>query len=156
LLGERLLHEAVLEGVVREHCDATTGFERVERLIESCLELSQLVINFNPESLKGSPGRMAASSPRRSRDRLFHDLGQLLGVCDGACGDDGPGDPRCEPLFPEPADHRSQIALGVIVDDGRSPEPLLGVHPHVERSSLTKAEASLGIVQLGGRNAKVE
>jgi hypothetical protein len=33
---------------------------------------------------------------------------------------------------------------------------LLGVHSHIEWSSSAKAEASFRIVQLGGRNAKVE
>jgi hypothetical protein len=33
---------------------------------------------------------------------------------------------------------------------------LLGVHSHIEWSSLAKAEASSRVIQLGGRNAKVE
>jgi len=52
-------------------------------------------------------------------------------------------------------DHTGQILLGPVIDDIICRESLSRIHPHVERTRLSKRESTSSIVQLEGRYPQV-
>jgi hypothetical protein len=82
--------------------------------------------------------------------------GQVAGGAQRAPLRDEARDPRRPPFFAEAPDQVRQLAFGELVDQLRRGHRVVGVHPHVERALAAEAESAGGIVELDGRDAKVE
>ena len=103
-LGEALLDESVLAGVVRQHGDPPVRRGGVDRLVERSGELVELAVDLDAEGLERALGRMATGSSGGCRDRRRHDRRELGGRRDRSGGDDRPGDAAGEPLVAVLAD----------------------------------------------------
>ena len=73
-----------------------------------------------------------------------------------ACGDDRGGDAPRESFVTVAADHLGESALLVPVDDVVGRPARIAVHSHVERAGPVIRETTRRLIQLVGRNAKVE
>ncbi len=101
---------------------------------------------------------MAPALLGRGRHRLLEELDEpprgreRLGL---ALADHGSGDLAGEPLLAELAQDALEVGCGVGVEDLRRGDAGGLVHPHVERCVLAVGEASVGLVELQGRDAEV-
>src|SRR5439155_4886668 len=66
---EEPLHDPVLERVKRDHRETAAGPQHLERGRKRLLELAQLVVHGDPQSLEDAPRRMPVAEPRWSRNR---------------------------------------------------------------------------------------
>ena len=66
----------VLQGVVGQHHDPPTKHERTGRSRQEPLQGSQLIVDLDPESLKGTFGGMPRRAPGRGRDGIGDDIHQ--------------------------------------------------------------------------------
>ena len=101
-LGEGLLGDAVLERVVGQDGDPTTGRERVDRGGDRPLPDVELGVDLDPQRLEGALGRVSAAALRGRRDGLSQQLdepGRGRERLDLALAEDGRGDPAGEPLL---------------------------------------------------------
>ena len=147
-VAQLLLHQPVLERVVRHDRQTATGSERRHGAVEGVRELVQLAVHLDADRLEGALGGVAAAAAGRCGDRVAHDLRELLGVGDRPRRHDRPGDACGVPLLPVGADDAGELVRVVAVDDVVRGDRLTTVHPHVERSSRPVREAALGDVQL--------
>src|ERR671919_612602 len=132
IVAEERLDLPVLERVVGDRHQPTTGGEELDRPGKGGGQLLELPVDLDPDRLEGPAGRMRspATAGHGGRDHR----GQLAGRPEEssvAGPDDRPGDPTGEPLLAVGPDHARQLLLGVGVHHvcgGAGPLP----PPHVD------------------------
>ena len=91
VVAERRLHDAVLEGVVRDHDHAATGSEEPDRLRQGGGELLELPVDRDAERLERATRGVGA--PRTSSHGAHDHAGELVGGGDRPARTIAPGDP---------------------------------------------------------------
>jgi len=150
------LDQAVFQGLEGDRRHTTTGFECRKSCSESCLDLSELVVDRDPDALKGPRRDVDVARPGRARDGGFDGLREVAGGAERAPRHDELCDPAGPTFFAVPP--QDALELGPVVrvyDLGRGE---LGgwVHPHVERPFGAKAESARRVVELRAGQTEVE
>src|SRR5690606_33572243 len=96
LTAHELFDDAVFQGVEADHHQPATDLKRIESRFKASLEIAQLIIDMDAQSLEGAGGRVLALLPRR--------IG--LGEYRSQIGGTG------ERLLSTPQHHRTSHALG--------------------------------------------
>ena len=143
-----MFDDPVFERVKRYDRDAATGFEAANRRLEKALELSELVVDRDPQCLESAGRRVDASLAA-----AFHVLDQtteLGGRTQGilvAAFDDRTGDCPGPPFLAVVAQNSHQLLplrpLEQVGCGGTA-----SAHAHVEWAICGKAESTLGTVEL--------
>ena len=137
----------------REH----RGAEILQRLRQRHFQLFKLLIDVNPNSLKGAGRRVLARLARANR--ATHDLGKLPGGAErlaSPCLNNLCCNCLSKPFFPMVRDHLPDFFfVGAVEPLGRG-LAARGVHAHVERAFLHEREAALGAVELRAGHSQVE
>src|SRR5436190_7533465 len=156
-LADEALHDAVLERMEADDGEPTAALERARGPWERHFELFKLLIEVNPNSLKGPGRRMLARLARANR--ATHDRGKL------PCGPERLASPRInnrccnclsKPFFPIDANHLPQFFFVDPVEPLRGALAARGVHAHVQGAIADKAETASRIVQLRAGHAEIE
>jgi hypothetical protein len=134
----------------------TTGFKCHKSCLQSCLDLSELVVDCDAEALKRARCYMDVARPSLARDRGFDGLSQIAGGAERAPRHDELCDPASPSLFAVLPQDSLDLGAVVIVDDARRRELGGGVHPHVERPFGAEAEPPRGVVDLSAGETEVE
>src|SRR6202035_1448812 len=130
------------------------GIENAFAGLESRLELTQLVIHGDAQSLEGA--RRGMDFPCSSSEHAFGDLGQFACAGDWACSDDGAGQSPGAFLFAVAPQNIGECLFGKRVDQSGRRLALRVVHAHVERPVRAERETALALVELEGRYAEIE
>src|SRR5258706_6709414 len=155
VLLESVLHDPVLERVVREDGETRAERETLDRVVEEALQVDELPVRRDAESLEDARRRVLLAEafrtgrrdddlaePPRRRDR-----GRLSLL------DDSPGDAMRHSLLPKFAeDPRQLVFVGRRHDFGGG--LTLPAHPHVERSLTREREAAARLVEPHRRDAE--
>src|SRR5258708_8649049 len=118
----------------------TTGIKCHKSCLESCLDLSELVVDRDAETLKRARCYMDVARPSLPRDRGFDGLSQIAGGAERAPRHDELCDPASPSLFAVLPNDPLDLSGVVLVDDARRRELGGGVHPHIERPFGAAAE----------------
>lgn len=73
---EMTFDRPVLQGVVGQHHDPPSKRERSSRRRQESLQDAQLIVNLDPESLKGTLGGMSRGTPRSGWNSIRDDIHQ--------------------------------------------------------------------------------
>ena len=134
----------------------TTGFKCRKSCSESCLDLTQLVIDCDANGLEGAGRDVDVAGPGLARDRGLDGRGQIAGGTERAPRHDELCDPASPTLLAVLADDPLELDHVGVVDDPRRGEPGGWIHPHVERPVGAEAESAFGVVDLGAGETEVE
>src|SRR5579872_3177553 len=134
----------------------TTGVEDLKSCSQSGLDLSDLVVDRDPDALKRAGRDVDVAGPGPARYRSLDGLGEVARGAERAPRHDELCDPARPALLPELTEDALDVRLAVLVDDAGRRQLGAGIHAHVQRSLRAKAEASLGVVQLGAGDPEVE
>src|SRR5258708_31900587 len=134
----------------------TTGIKCHKSCLESCLDLSELVVDRDAETLKRARCYMDVARPSLPRDRGFDGLSQIAGGAERAPRHDELCDPASPSLFAVLPNDPLDLSGVVLVDDARRRELGGGVHPHIERPFGAEAEPPRRVVDLSAGETEVE
>ena len=154
-VGEDLLRQAVLAGVVADHGAHAPDREVRQARRERRVELAQLVVDLDPQRLEHPARRVALAAGRRRHGRRHH-VGQLPRGGQRTGRHDRPGDAPGQPPLSVLTEECRQLVGGEAVDQVGGGGTGGRVHPHVERPVLAEREPPLGPVELGRADAQVE
>src|SRR5206468_1316398 len=154
-----VLHQSVLAGVIGNDRHHPARLEALAEPWKGPLQRSELLIHGDAERLKkASEVRRARPRPERATNRT-HEI-----VADGER-------PIPSPPNDLPRQSMGAVLVAILAEDRRQRMLVEGVekvrggdafgvrtpvHAHVERGVFTKSEAAARVVDLVGRNAKVE
>jgi len=152
-----LLHQSGFQRVKADRHQPTANGQQLERLIESALDLTQLVVDEHAQRLEGARRRMFSRLMRSYAAR--HQRRELDGPLQrvrGARAHDLGGDPIGKTFFAERRNHVTYLIQASV----RKPHgywlAACRVHAHIERTVFVEAEAAFGFVELRGSDAKIE
>src|ERR1700686_3879799 len=111
----------------------TTGLECRKSCAESLLDLAELVVDGDPDRLKGPRRDMDVARPGSPGDRGLDGRGQVERGAERAPRHDELRDPASPALFAVLPEDPLDLGDVVRVDDRRGRERIAGVHAHVER-----------------------
>src|SRR5260370_36271695 len=134
----------------------TTGFENRKSCSQSRFDLAKLVVDGDAETLKCPGGDVDVARPGRTRYRGFDGVSQVACGAQRAPRHDELCDPAGPSLFSVLPEDALDLAGGLIVNDAGRRERRAWIHPHIERTVGAKAEAALGVVDLGAGETEVE
>lgn len=154
LKGEEALDDPVFERVEREDRESTAGGQQVDRRWEEALQLPQLVVDEDPNRLKGAGCRVDTRSTLRS-DGLGDGLGEAESVRPWATAHDGSGDPPGATLLPITRDDVADLIFFKEIDHIEGRELGVGIHAHVDGAIVAKAEATSRGVELGAAHPEI-
>ena len=123
------------------------------------IELAELVVDGDPQSLEDALGGMPAREARGRRDRLRDDVDELDRRGDrlaGALAGDRAGDLAGVALFAEVAEDRLEVARLGLVDELVRAALEVGVHAHVQGRVVGVGEPARPRVDLHRRHAEVQ
>jgi len=127
----------------------TTGFKCHKSCLQSCLDLVELVVDGDPQSLK-RPGRdVDVAGPSLPWDRGFHRLSQVARGAKRAPPHYELRNPARPSLFAVGPKDALDLRGLERVDYLFGRELGCYIHAHVERSFSAEAESALGSVELG-------
>src|SRR6516225_477418 len=140
----------------RDHRQPTTLHQQLLGRDEPAIELTELVIDGDPESLESSSCRVL--SRLGFRQGGTYDFGELHCTSNGSallCRGDCASNPAGKTFFAEFADQRAQLPFGQGSNQIRSARNL-STHPHIEGPVKAKRESALGRIELRRGNAQIE
>ena len=133
---ETPLDDAILERVIRDHCNSPSGSHPPNRVIESLLQRGELSVDGDSDGLKRPTSRVTIPAGRR-RNRPRDDRSKLPGVLDRSGRDDGRSDSPCKPLFSVASNDVCELFDVPGVDDVTGSAVDVVTHAHVERTSCS-------------------
>src|SRR5439155_26711053 len=134
----------------------TTGFECRKSCSQSGFDLSKLIVDGDPQALKGPRRHIDVTRPCSARNGGLNRLSQVAGGAERAPRHDELCDPAGPTLLAVLAQDALDLGEVVLVDDLCRGELRVGVHPHVERPLAAEAEAATWVVDLRAGEAEVE
>jgi hypothetical protein len=154
---EELFDDPILERVERDHHDPPARAEDAHGCRESLLEVRELVVDRDTESLEDACRGVDAARPPRlhAGDETAEIVSRLERRFDTAT-DDRSRDARRLRLLAVLGEDSSKVLLSPAVHDVGRRGAKIRIGTHVEWSSGTEAEAPLFVGQLDGREAEVE
>ena len=141
----------------RDHHDPTAGTHDAHRRGERTLEVRELVVDRDAESLEDARRGVDAARPPRLHpgDETAEVIGRLERRFDAAT-DDRSRDARRLRLFAVLGEDTSKVLFAPAVHDVGRRLAKIRIGTHVESSSGTEAEAPFIVGQLDGREPEVE
>ena len=157
LTREELFDDPILERLERDHDDPSTGAENAHCRRESVLEIRELVVDRDAESLEDARRGVDAARPPRlhAGDETAEIVGHLERRFDAAT-DDRSRDARRLRLLAVLGEDASKVLLSPGVHDVGRRLAKIRIGTHVQRSCGPEAEATVFIGKLDGREAEVE
>src|SRR5579864_4569847 len=134
----------------------TTGFECRKSCLQSCLDLAQLVVDGDAETLERSGRDVDVARPGLARNGRLDGLSQIAGGAERAPRHDELGDPASPAFFAVLTEDALEVGRAEIVDHVGRGYIRGGVHAHVERTVGAEAEPAPRVVQLGAGETEVE
>ena len=99
---------------------------------------------------------MGPAGPPRARHRRPHGGHEVVGRAQRAAPDDPPRDAAGVPFVAELEDDPGELRLGQPVEQVRGGLRAVRVEPHVERRRRLEGEPAAGMLELRGREAKIQ
>ena len=154
---EELFDDPILERLERDHDDPSTGTKDAHGRRERLLEVRQLVVDRDAESLEDARRGVDAARPPRlhAGDETAEIVSRSEWRFDAAT-DDRSRDARRLRLLAVLGEDASKVLLCPGVHDVGRRGAKIRIGTHVERSSGPEAEATIFIGKLDGREAEVE
>jgi hypothetical protein len=134
----------------------TTGFECRKSCSESCLDLTELVVDLDADRLKRSRRDVDVTRPGAARDGGLDGRSKIARGAERAPRHDELCDPAGPSLLAVFLEDPLELCGVITIDDGRRGELGAGVHPHVERPVGAEAEPAVGIVDLRAGETEIE
>ena len=148
-LPQKGFDPGVFERMKRDDREAAARHQQPLGRGEAPVELAELVIDRDPQGLKGAGRRIEPGLT--PRDCAAHDVRELAGAADRgttARRDDCSCDAPCVAFLAEIANQFGEVALLEPGNQIGGARPILS-HAHIERTVETEREAALGGVELG-------
>jgi len=141
--------------MIADYRETTVRSQRVPKRGQGTLQLSQLIVHRDPNTLEdsGEVGR-AGTGTQHGANRIYEIVARLERLAISSTDDlrRKPACPRLVGPIRQPLSERR--LLGAVQKIGRGMPGAF--HPHVELRTGTKAEAPLGLIQLPGRDTQIE
>ncbi len=154
---EELFDDPILERLERDHHDPSTGAKDAHGRRESLLEVRELVVDRDAESLEDARrGVDAARPPRLHAGDETAEIVSRLERRFHAATDDRSRDARRLRLLAVLGEDASKVLLSPAVHDVGRRLAKIRIGTHVQRTWGTEAEATLVVGKLDGREAEVE
>src|SRR2546430_1780836 len=146
---EELFDDPILERMERDHRDPAAGADDAHRRGECLLEVRELVVDRDAESLEDTRRGIDAARPPRlhARDETAELIGRPEWRFDAAT-DDRSRDARRLRLLAVLGEDASKVLLSPAVHDVGRLDSTVGVGTHVQRAAGAKAESALRIGEL--------
>src|SRR5690606_30716867 len=157
LATHELLDLTVFEGMEADDRQSATRRKHFQRRLQALGQVFQLTVDEDADPLERPGGRMLVFLP--GGVGLLDHFGQIGGGGERlllTAQHDGAGHAAGEALFAILPEHGGDVRLVGAVDPVGSALTHGGVHAHVQRTIVEKAEAALGVVQLRRGDAKVQ
>ena len=148
------LDHAVLEGVEGDDGQSSAGCKQFERCIEGTLELAEFIIDGHADGLEGARCGVC-STPPVARG-FSHTVGECEGAGPRATLKDGPGAASGPRLFAAASQEADQFRFGDLVQEFCRALAAVWVHPHVDGTGGSEAEAAPWLVELWRADSKVQ
>jgi len=136
-----------------------TRLHTIRQSGQEAIQGTQLIIHGNPQGLEYTRrwvnGVPAAAGPRNAAPHQVGEIRRGFQRRPPAGFDNPPCDPTTVTLFAVHPKQVGQLPFAQAAKQSSGRFALLGIHPHVERARLLKAEATLRPVDLVGADAKV-
>lgn len=154
---EELFDDPILERLERDHHDSSTGAEDAHGRRESLLEVRELVVDRDAESLEDARRGVDAARPPRlhAGDETAEIVSRLERRFDAAT-DDRSRDARRLRLLAVLGEDASKVLLSPAVHDVGRRLAKIRIGTHVQMAWGPEAEAATFIGKLDGREAEVE
>src|SRR5712692_3437790 len=154
---EELFDDPILERMERDDRDSPAGTHDAHRGGESTLEVPELVVDRDAESLEDA--RRGVDAARPPRLDACHETAEVVGRLErrlDAATDDRSRDARRLRFLAVLGEDSSKVLLSPAVHDVGRPEPSVRVRTHVQRASRAKAEAPLFVAELDGGESEIQ
>ena len=157
LAREELFDDPILERLERDHDDPSTRAENAHGRRESVLEVRELVVDRDAESLEDA--RRGIDAARPPRLHAGDETAEIVGSSErrfDAATDDRSRDARRLRLLAVLGEDASKVLLSPGVHDVGRRLAKIRIGTHVQRSCGPEAEATVFIGKLDGRESEVE
>ena len=154
---EELFDDPILERMERDHDDPPTGAENAHGRSETLLEVRELVIDRDAESLEDA--RRGVDAARPPRLHAGDETAEIVGCPErrfDTATDDRSRDARRLRLFAVLGEDASKVLFSPAVHDVGRRLAKIRIGTHVQGASGAEAEAPVVVGQLDGRETEIQ